>query len=146
MLVDFLRDSTRKERRALMLTSIIAIAVKRVGYPSKIAFFGMDFPNANISDFYVILTSMISYFMFIFLLYSISDVSQAEYDVWRQDDDERKRTPRGKRLIPISEAPLPQKKQNWFTKHVGFFRKTRYVTDILFPLALAISSLIYMWK
>ena len=71
---DPLRDVTRKERRALLLSSVVAIAVGRAGIiPSKIPVLGIEFDGADQIVLLRLLAAIVLYFFIAFLVYGLAD-------------------------------------------------------------------------
>ena len=71
---DSLSDVTRKERRFLLGTSLLGIAIVKTGLiPSKIPSLGIVFEGGNQRLLLIIIFSVILYFFIAFIIYGISD-------------------------------------------------------------------------
>lgn len=76
---DALSDVTRKERRFLLGTSLLGIAVTKTGLvPSKISALGIELQGADQRALLAIVAFVISYFLVAFIVYATSD-----YLAWR---------------------------------------------------------------
>lgn len=71
---DQLSEVTRKERKFLLLFSVIAFIVIRLGIiPTKINALGIEFTLTNQNNLFLILALILAYFLFAFIIYSFSD-------------------------------------------------------------------------
>jgi hypothetical protein len=74
LLSDPLGDATRKERRSLLIISIIGITITKTGLvPSKISAIGIEFAETDKQTLLAILAIVTFYFLIAFLVYAISD-------------------------------------------------------------------------
>jgi hypothetical protein len=72
---DPLSDVTRKERRALLGTSVLGVALVKVPLvPEKISTFGVDFSPPNQRTFLAIYALVVLYFLAAFAIYAFTDV------------------------------------------------------------------------
>lgn len=80
LLDDPLRDVTRKERRALLAVSIVALVVAKTGIlPGKIASIGIEIPSADKPTLLLIFAGVIAYLLLAFVVYAASD-----FIVWQR--------------------------------------------------------------
>jgi len=71
---DFLTDTARKERKLLLVTSAVGIAVAQVGLlPLKVSALGVEFSSTDQHAFLVLLALIVGYFFFAFFLYAMAD-------------------------------------------------------------------------
>ena len=72
---DPLSEVTRKERKLLLVSSALGVAVVKTGLlPTKIEALGIAFSNANTSALLKILSLVVLYFLVAFVLYAASDL------------------------------------------------------------------------
>lgn len=72
---DALNETTRKERRNLLATSLIGIIMVKTRFlPSKISALGLEFTSADQSTIILIMAIITTYFIIAFIIYSISDI------------------------------------------------------------------------
>ena len=77
---DPLSETTRKERRALLGLSVIAVAIVKVPIiPEKISALGIEFTLRNQQTFLSIYALVLVYFLAAFLVYALTD-----YISWRR--------------------------------------------------------------
>lgn len=80
LLDDPLRDVTRKERRALLAVSIVALVVAKTGIlPGKIASIGIEVSSADKPALLFIFAGVIAYLLLAFMIYAASD-----FIVWQR--------------------------------------------------------------
>ena len=71
---DPLSELSRKERKSLLLTSIIGIIISKAGLiPTKINALGIEFKETDQNILLLIVISLILYFLIAFIMYSSSD-------------------------------------------------------------------------
>jgi hypothetical protein len=72
---DPLTEVTRRERRSLLVASVLSIAFIRGGFvPSKISSFGIEFTQTDPRSLLILLSFVVLYFLLGFLLYAASDL------------------------------------------------------------------------
>jgi hypothetical protein len=80
LLGDPLGDVTRKERRMLLVVSVIAIALIKIGLmPTKITALGVEFTETNQQALLWIVSMINVYFLFAFVIYATAD-----FFVWQK--------------------------------------------------------------
>lgn len=80
LLNDPLRELTRKERKVLLATSMVGLAMVKVGLvPTKISALGIDFDKTNQQAFYLVVGILLAYFLCAFLIYAVVD-----FVVWQR--------------------------------------------------------------
>ena len=156
---DPLRESTRKERRSLLIVSFIGLLVSRVGLlPSKIEAFGAEFPSVDQRWLLFTCAALIVYFLLGFTIYAITDwfAHEAEsYRVWRKQDrpawrmlreiiqEEREhRGPLDKLTEPVRRKRLERYVR--ITLMSIRFRPVRFVFDFILPLVVGSVSLVFV--
>jgi len=73
-LSDPLNLVTRKERKLLLVSSILGITVVKTGFiPTKISALGIDFAKTDQNSLLLVLGSIILYFLIAFVIYGTSD-------------------------------------------------------------------------
>jgi hypothetical protein len=71
---DPLSEVTRKERRALLVASVLGLVFLKTNVvPTRISALGIEFGRADQATLFSILTLVIGYFLLIFLIYATSD-------------------------------------------------------------------------
>jgi len=71
---DPLSETTRRERRALLGTGIIGIAIVKTGIvPTQISAIGVTFSQTDQKYLFYILAAVVSYFLIAFLIYALAD-------------------------------------------------------------------------
>src|SRR5262249_23272936 len=71
---DPLSDVTRKERRNLLITSVVAAGIVHTGLvPQEITALGIKLSMAHQSAFLKLLAAAVGYFLAAFLIYAVSD-------------------------------------------------------------------------
>ena len=71
---DPLSEVTRKERRALLLASVLGLVFLKTNIvPTRISALGIEFGRADQATLFSILTLVIGYFTFVFMIYATSD-------------------------------------------------------------------------
>lgn len=74
-----LSETTRKERRALLLVSTVAIAVAKTGLvPKRVPALGIEFSPTESSALLILLSLVIAYFLVAFVVYALADIA-----LWR---------------------------------------------------------------
>ena len=77
---DPLTEITRKERRALLGSAVLGIALVKVPLvPSKLSAFGLDFDAPNQRTLLALYALVVGYFLVAFLVYALTD-----YVAWRR--------------------------------------------------------------
>lgn len=80
LLTNLLSDITRKERKALLGTSVLSITLALTGLvPTKITALGIEIAQSNQGWLFVILVLIVVYFLNTFIVYGSVD-----YLVWRR--------------------------------------------------------------
>ena len=80
LLGDPLKEVTRKERRALLATSIAALIVAKTGIlPGKIESIGIELPAAGKSTVLLIFAGVVAYLLLALIVYAVSD-----FIVWQR--------------------------------------------------------------
>lgn len=81
ILEDPLSEISRRERKFLLATSFVGIAVVKVGIvPQKISALGVEFEGTNQSAFLYLTSTLIVYFLVAFVIYAASD-----FILWRSN-------------------------------------------------------------
>lgn len=71
---DPLRKITRKERKYLLLVSVVGLTVSEMGLvPEQISMFGITFSETNQSSFLLLIAFVVIYFVLAFIIYAVSD-------------------------------------------------------------------------
>jgi hypothetical protein len=79
ILNDPLSIVTRKERKLLLISSILGITIVKTGFiPTKISALGIEFAQTDQNSLLLVLGSIILYFLIAFLIYGTSD-----FLIWR---------------------------------------------------------------
>src|SRR5690348_8160379 len=79
-LSDPLSDVSRRERRNLLIASVVGVLVSYVGLvPTRISALGIEFPAPAQNSFLVLIALVICYFIAAFLIYSLAD-----FFIWRK--------------------------------------------------------------
>ncbi len=71
---DPLSEVTRKERRMLLIVSLVGIAITKAGLiPSQIKALGINFASSDQKSLYFLVSAIVIYFIIAFFIYSASD-------------------------------------------------------------------------
>jgi hypothetical protein len=74
LIKDPLSEVTRRERKAFLGLSILAIAVIKANLiPNKISAFGVEIDHVNRGELVTLLTVVVFYFLMVFIAYAFSD-------------------------------------------------------------------------
>ncbi len=77
---DPLSDGARKERRNLVIASVLGLLVSRVGLvPTRVAILGIEFSSPSQRAFVFVVGAVIAYFLVAFVIYGLSD-----FFAWRK--------------------------------------------------------------
>jgi hypothetical protein len=149
-----LSETTRKERRALLVVSTIGIAVARVGLvPTKVPALGIEFSSTETSALVFLLSLVVIYFFLLFFVYAGADIA-----LWRASYHSLQVNAAIKHVSELSEVELAAirkgvgdqtaaknkvgdalKSRAWFLGHIvtplSIFRLS---LDFVFPIFLAI--------
>jgi hypothetical protein len=116
LLGDPFREVTRKERRALLGSSTVAIALAWTGLvPEKVSALGVDLSPRNKAQFLTLVAGVMLYFMIAFVAYAASDFVawRLAYSrlrdrlEWEEAEQRWKAEEEGARNVIMDIAPLP---------------------------------------
>lgn len=149
-----LSETTRKERRALLVVSTIGIAVARVGLvPTKVPALGIEFSSTETSALVFLLSLVVLYFFLLFFVYAGADIA-----LWRASYHSLQVNAAIKHVSELSEVELVAirkgvgdqtaaenkvgdalKSRAWFLGYIVTpLSISRLILDFVFPIFLAI--------
>jgi F0F1-type ATP synthase membrane subunit c/vacuolar-type H+-ATPase subunit K len=147
VVADPLGDVTRKERRSLLLASVISSSVAILGLvPTKISALGIELEAPARTAFLILLALVITYFLFAFIVYGLVDLL-----IWRNKYDEH--------LLAVAEAledeliedalaeAVPKARTprpNWLFTGYRPLAVLRVLFDLLLPLILGIATIVLL--
>ncbi len=150
---DPLSDVTRRERRSLLATSLLLVAIVKSGFvPEKISALGIEFSKGNQRWLLVVLGLVTLYFAMAFMIYAASD-----FVAWRLallDSQSRIHLKRRKRIKAIEEPTVDEAiLDEFYIEHgaymFGLSRRISIVRgtfEFLLPLAFAVYAIITLFR
>ncbi|MGD0626390.1 MAG: hypothetical protein ABSB32_16935 [Thermodesulfobacteriota bacterium] len=158
---DPLSEVTRKERRSLLVASIIGIAIAKSGLiPSKISALGIEFGQTDQRSLLMVMAFVTLYFLAAFIFYAASDLIAwrlAIYYSMRQgaeEDIQQRRKENGdlRHSVPSEKEAVAKE----FIKKIGtqyniFFSLSRPISflravfEFILPLAVGIYAVVILF-
>lgn len=134
-LKDPLSDVTRKERRSLLVASVIGITIVKAGLiPSKISALGIEFVQTDKRLLLIGLGVVILYFLTAFVIYALSD-----FIAWRlalMDSDRQALIMRHKIVLEALRKGSGEKKEDIYND-ATFFKKLSIFLWFLRPISVS---------
>jgi hypothetical protein len=154
LLGDPLKDVTRKERRALLGVSVVALLVARTGVlPTKIESIGIDFTIGNKASLLLLLSAIVGYFLVMFLVYAVSDfvawqksyrdpIDQLKFDA---HESQYRAADAGATNVVIGIEAVNRRKEAWdaiLRRAIAPTSVTRAVMEFLVPTLVGVAALV----
>jgi len=166
---DPLSDVTRKERRLLLLVSLIGIAFVKTGlYPTKISALGIECSQADQRAMTLVLCFVVLYFLVAFFLYAVSDflawrleyiaAMKKVYEERRKTIEEKRKEKRkiDRSMIEEMQDNLYQQqtedafrqlvsRNRFVIRSVGPTAILRALLEFLFPIVIGVYASVVLW-
>ncbi|MHC6648204.1 hypothetical protein ACYTPF_16650 [Alteromonas sp. HB246098] len=143
-------ETTRKSQRNLLISSILGIIASRVGLiPTKITAFGVDFSLSNIESLIALLSAIILYFLFAFIVYSASEyqalhVLSAAQNIERLDSIANNKVEYNDELLELKNE-LNEKFRKSYQATIPVYA-SRLILELIAPVIVALFSLFSLYS
>jgi hypothetical protein len=146
-LLDPLSEISRKERRNLLISSMLGIIVAEIDLvPKKMSALGIEFSVSSQKSFVVLIMIVICYFIISFIFYGLTDFvifrkkyqdhllkAEVESQNWTEEDQRDQDERHATMAIPNTE---------WFYVWSPRLVKVRAVVEFIIPVLIGIASII----
>lgn len=141
---DPISNVTRKVRKSLLVVSLLGITIPQTALiPTRITTLGVDLTQADQETLYLILSLIIVYFLFSFIVYSISDFIRWRIALLSAVREERIKfaTMTGKEgeIIKEHEGQIANSNfEKWVRKYSVIISRIRIFLEFGFPIIFAV--------
>ena len=143
-------ETTRKTQRNLLIASILGIIASKVGFvPTKITAFGVDFSLSNIESLIALLSAIILYFLFTFIVFSASEyqslnVLSAAQNLEKLDSIANNKTEYSDELLELNNELHQQFRQS-YQATIPLFASRLFI-ELVVPVFVALYSLFSLYN